>query len=59
MSGSPVLLGGDFYQTIRAVVTEGNVATFLVGVYSAQNYNDELAVVTRLDKVFQVLNSLK
>jgi hypothetical protein len=57
MSGSPVWSSGSGYLSKNGAYMMG-VYSFLVGIYSAQNYNLELGVVTRLEKIFRKLKAL-
>jgi hypothetical protein len=58
MSGSPVFFRGNDYMEKYHQHVVGGLATFLVGIYSAQNYPLELGVVTRLDNVFKQLKEM-
>lgn len=48
MSGSPVFFRGNISNDKQGTGLYSGVATFLIGIYSAQNINSELGVVTRL-----------
>jgi hypothetical protein len=56
MSGSPVFFRGTSYRTTRAMMMGTGLNTFLIGIYSAQNYMSELGVVTKLKKVIDKLS---
>lgn len=59
MSGSPVYFRGSIYATKESPTTiDGKINTFLIGIYSAQNYFEELGVVWDLSKVVDELNKL-
>jgi hypothetical protein len=55
MSGSPVFFRGGNYMEKPSSNVTGGLKTFLVGIYSAQIYNSELGLVTRMDKIFKDL----
>jgi len=57
MSGSPVIFRGASYVTKQGQNYSG-VSTFLVGIYSAQNYMAEIGLVWKLSKVIDELNKL-
>ena len=59
MSGSPVFIRASSFVTKSGVTQYTQVVTSLIGIYSAQNYSLELGRVTKLDKVFAKLLSIK
>ncbi|MDP9079295.1 MAG: serine protease [Bacteroidota bacterium] len=59
MSGSPVFFRGSSYATAMSPNTlSGQINTFLVGIYSAQNYQIEIGIVWDLHNVIEELNKL-
>jgi len=59
MSGSPVFFRGTPYPSMRHnIIQSSEPFSFLVGIYSAQNYESELGVVIRLEKIFAKLNEI-
>ncbi len=58
MSGSPVFFRSSSMITNGGNYSAGNLFTYLVGIYSAQNYDSELGVVTRIEKIFDKLNAI-
>jgi hypothetical protein len=59
MSGSPVFFRGSSYATKASPNTiTSQIKTFLVGIYSAQNYKIEIGVVWDLHNVIEELNKL-
>ena len=57
MSGSPVYFRGTTYIANHTQYM-GGLATFLIGIYSAQNVGAEIGVVWKLSKVIDELNKL-
>lgn len=59
MSGSPVIFKGNMYNSETSTnLVSGDGATFLVGIYSAQDYVSEIGVVWKLDKVLEDLKNI-
>ena len=63
MSGSPVVFRGNSAvdksgDVVTMISTTGGIPTLLIGIYSAQQYNLELGVVTRLDKIYTKLKDM-
>lgn len=59
MSGSPVFFRGTSYNPGGTnIIMTSQPITILVGIYSAQIYNSELGLVTRLEKIFEKLSRL-
>lgn len=61
MSGSPVFYRNQYYQTKsgNSIMQVGGTPTFLLGIYSAQNYGLNLGKVWKLDKVVEQLKSYR
>jgi hypothetical protein len=56
MSGSPVFFRGTSIPTKGGGIGfSPNPATYLIGIYSAQNIDGELGLITRLEKIFNKL----
>jgi len=55
MSGSPVYYRNQYYQTKsgNSTMQVGGTPTFLLGIYSAQNYGLNLGNIWKLDKVIE------
>lgn len=58
MSGSPVFFRGNISNDKGGTGFYSGVTTFLIGIYSAQNYSSELGRVIRLEKVFKKLKEM-
>jgi V8-like Glu-specific endopeptidase len=59
MSGSPVVFRGDkITDPKQGVKFFSGIVTRLIGIYSAQNFDSELGVVTRIETIYKNLNEL-
>lgn len=57
MSGSPVVFRDNNYQSIDGVNVFSGLVTYLVGVYSAQDYTSELGTVYKLNTIIAELKA--
>lgn len=58
MSGSPVYFRGNFYKDKNGETMSHSYDTFLIGIYSAQDFDSEIGTVTRISDIFRELENI-